>query len=669
MNGRKRRVHFVGIGGIGMSGIAEVLLTLGYAVSGSDLAESDTTRRLARLGARRSHVGPHDAAHVDARHRRARHLLGGHLREPRGRARARAQDPGHPARRDARRADAHEVRRRGRRHARQDDHDVARRHRPARGRAATRPWSSAASSATLGTNARLGQGEFLVAEADESDGTFLLLSPIVAVVTNIDREHLDYYGDMEQVRDGVPPVHPPRAVLRPRRALPRQRQRARAPAARPQALRHLRHRRPTPTGRRASSRVDGLETAFEVWRGGERLGHGAAPHARAPQRAERARRARGGRRARHPVRASRRTRSRSSAASTAASRCRARSATSSWSTTTATIPRRSAPRSRAAREGFTRRLVVAFQPHRYTRTRDLFDEFLGAFDDADVLLLTDDLRRRRGAHRGRVGRGALSRRSSAAATSTCASSPARERLADALLERRAARRPRAHARRRRHPPDRRRAPRAAARRRARAADPLSMMARAPPARARRDAARGARAARAPGASRSRATPRSASAARPTCWSCPTRRTSWPVVLARRRAHGVRGHAPRRRLERAGRRRRHPRRRREARTRLPRGSSGADGGRRRVRAGAAVQLGRLARAARGARARRPRVRRGHPGHGRRRALHERRRLRRRRRRRRRRGRGRRRRTASRRRSAREALALPLPARRAAARASS
>src|SRR5205823_12320077 len=50
---------------------------------------------------------------------------------------------------------------------------------------------------TLGTNARLGQGEFLVAEADESDGTFLLLSPIIAVVTNIDREHLDYYRPMD----------------------------------------------------------------------------------------------------------------------------------------------------------------------------------------------------------------------------------------------------------------------------------------------------------------------------------------------------------------------------------------------------------------------------------------------------------------------------------------
>ena len=63
MTGRKRRVHFVGIGGIGMSGIAEVLLTLGYDVSGSDLVDGETTRRLARLGARID-IGPHDAARI-----------------------------------------------------------------------------------------------------------------------------------------------------------------------------------------------------------------------------------------------------------------------------------------------------------------------------------------------------------------------------------------------------------------------------------------------------------------------------------------------------------------------------------------------------------------------------------------------------------------------------
>src|SRR5881397_3675242 len=63
VSGRKRRVHFVGIGGIGMSGIAEVLLTLGYDVSGSDVVESETTRRLARLGAE-VHLGAHAAEHV-----------------------------------------------------------------------------------------------------------------------------------------------------------------------------------------------------------------------------------------------------------------------------------------------------------------------------------------------------------------------------------------------------------------------------------------------------------------------------------------------------------------------------------------------------------------------------------------------------------------------------
>ena len=64
VNGPKRRVHFVGIGGIGMSGIAEVLLTLGYTVSGSDVVESDGTRRLERLGAR-IFAGAHDAENVD----------------------------------------------------------------------------------------------------------------------------------------------------------------------------------------------------------------------------------------------------------------------------------------------------------------------------------------------------------------------------------------------------------------------------------------------------------------------------------------------------------------------------------------------------------------------------------------------------------------------------
>src|SRR5437016_5060718 len=96
---RNQHIHFVGIGGSGMSGIAEVLLTLGHQVSGSDLGESETVRRIRALG----------------------------------------------------------------------------------------------------SHARLGRGELLVAEADESDGSFLKLSPTIVVVTNVDREHLDHYGTLERI--------------------------------------------------------------------------------------------------------------------------------------------------------------------------------------------------------------------------------------------------------------------------------------------------------------------------------------------------------------------------------------------------------------------------------------------------------------------------------------
>ena len=199
VNGRKRRVHFVGIGGIGMSGIAEVLLTLGYVVSGSDVVESETTRRLARLGAR-VHLGAHDAAHVsedsdvlvissavtyaNPEVSRARELkipvipraemLAELMRMKYGVAVA-----GSHGKTTTTSLTAAVLREAGR------DPTVV----------------VGGKVRALGTNARLGQGEFLVAEADESDGTFLLLSPIIAVVTNIDREHLDYYGEMDRLRD------------------------------------------------------------------------------------------------------------------------------------------------------------------------------------------------------------------------------------------------------------------------------------------------------------------------------------------------------------------------------------------------------------------------------------------------------------------------------------
>ena len=73
----------------------------------------------------------------------------------------------------------------------------------------------------LGTNARLGAGDLLVAEADESDGSFLRLTPTIAVVTNIDPEHLDYFGDYDALKERLSRVRRARAVLRPGGAVPR----------------------------------------------------------------------------------------------------------------------------------------------------------------------------------------------------------------------------------------------------------------------------------------------------------------------------------------------------------------------------------------------------------------------------------------------------------------
>src|SRR3989441_1019362 len=110
---RYQQIHFVGIGGAGMSGIAEILLNLGYRVTGSDQRRNEAVERLEQLGAK---------------------VFVGRV-------------------------------------------------------------------TNLGSNARLGQGDYLVAEADESDGSFLKLAPTIAVVTTVDAEHLDHYGTLEAIRE------------------------------------------------------------------------------------------------------------------------------------------------------------------------------------------------------------------------------------------------------------------------------------------------------------------------------------------------------------------------------------------------------------------------------------------------------------------------------------
>ena len=215
---RYQQIHFVGIGGVGMSGIAEVLLNLGYRVTGSDARRSDAVERLERLGAKVFVGHQRDQRRGRAR---GRLLLRGGARQRRAAGGPPARHPGDPAGGDARRADAAQVRHRHRRHPRQDHDDVA---------WSARCWPRAASIPTvvvggrvhgLGSNARLGQGEFLVAEADESDGSFLKLSPTIAVVTTIDAEHLDHYADLDAIREAFLHVREQGAVLRRGGALPR----------------------------------------------------------------------------------------------------------------------------------------------------------------------------------------------------------------------------------------------------------------------------------------------------------------------------------------------------------------------------------------------------------------------------------------------------------------
>ncbi|UCG96840.1 MAG: UDP-N-acetylmuramate--L-alanine ligase [Burkholderiales bacterium] len=185
-----RQIHFVGIGGAGMSGIAEVLLNLGYRVSGSDAAESSTTRRLARLGARvwlghsPEQIDGADAVVTSTAVRsdnpeviaaRARRIpvvpravmLGELMRLKQGIAIAGT-------------------------HGKTTTTSLVASVLAAGGLDPTFVIGGRLNSA--GANARLGSGEYIVVEADESDASFLNLMPVMAVVTNIDNDHMETYG-------------------------------------------------------------------------------------------------------------------------------------------------------------------------------------------------------------------------------------------------------------------------------------------------------------------------------------------------------------------------------------------------------------------------------------------------------------------------------------------
>jgi len=193
MYGKIKKIHFIGIGGIGMSGIAEVLINMGIEVSGSDLAETQITRRLASLGA---------VVHTEHKSENVKGkevvVYSSAINEnnPEMIAAAAARIPLIP--RAEMLAELMRLK---------FGIAVAGSH----GKTTTSSMIASVLShcgadptivvggklRTIDSNAHLGTGRFMVVEADESDGSFEKLSPVVTVLTNIDKEHLDYYGDME----------------------------------------------------------------------------------------------------------------------------------------------------------------------------------------------------------------------------------------------------------------------------------------------------------------------------------------------------------------------------------------------------------------------------------------------------------------------------------------
>ena len=197
MLGKTRRIHFVGIGGIGMSGIAELLANLGYAVSGSDAKRSEVTERLAKklgvtvyVGHAASHLGDADVVVVSS-----------------------AVKPTNPEVVEAHRRDIPVI-------PRAEMLAELMRLRFSIAVAGSHGKTTTTSMIALvleragldptaviggrlrvfGSNARLGSGKYMVAEADESDRSFLMLWPTIAVITNIDHEHMESYGSFDHLQ-------------------------------------------------------------------------------------------------------------------------------------------------------------------------------------------------------------------------------------------------------------------------------------------------------------------------------------------------------------------------------------------------------------------------------------------------------------------------------------
>ncbi len=380
---KARKLHFVGIGGSGMSGIAEVLVNLGYPVSGSDLAASVATRRLRKLGARvhrghrASNVGQADVVVVSSA-----------VREE------------NPEVVEARRRRIPVIPR-----AEMLAELMRMKYGVAVAGAHGKTTTTGMTAAVLGaggldptvviggrfgvykSGAKLGRGDVMVAEADESDGSFLKMKPTIAVVTNIDREHLDHYGDLTEIQDAfarflsrVPFYGAVVACLDDPNV--------RAVLARVD-------RRVIPYGLSSEAEISatdvevaGFGSSFVARRSGARLGEVrlAVPGRHSVYNALAALAV--GLEMDVPfevcARALRRFRG-----VDRRFQLRGRVLGATVVDDYGHHPTEIAATLAAAREGFGARTIVVFQPHRYTRTRALLEEFGSAFFLADRVIVTE----------------------------------------------------------------------------------------------------------------------------------------------------------------------------------------------------------------------------------------------------------------------------------------
>lgn len=381
--GRIKKIHFIGIGGSGMNGIAEVLLNMGYKVTGSDLSETDVTRRLKSLGA---------AIYIG---HREENVIGSQCvvyssavkkDNPEVKEAASRQIPIIP------RAEMlSELMRMKYGIAIAGTHGKT---------TTTSMVSMILASAnmdptivtggklnSLGANAKLGGGDFLVAEADESDGSFLKLSPTIAVVTNIDREHMDHYADMDEVKaaflnfmNKVPFYgcaiicldHPVIQSLVPKIS-----------------RRFISYGLSSQADTNARQIVhNGMQTTFEVWSNKEKLGNVTLnlPGVYNVYNSLAAITV-----ARELDIGFKEIKAGLEGFTGVERRFHVRGAQNGITVIDdyGHHPEEIKAVLRAAKKGWTNRLVVVFQPHRYSRTKDLFHEFLSAFNDADKLIITD----------------------------------------------------------------------------------------------------------------------------------------------------------------------------------------------------------------------------------------------------------------------------------------